>query len=109
MRTPRSGVRAIARASDVGDQLRGGESHAAVEGGDEGKHGAPTVSRHFSSRARIESRSGVRVGIDAVSTAMKRLFNGDKRRRSLAMPSMCHALGDGSRRADPKTRERSSR
>ena len=75
--------------------------------------GAPTVSRQFSSRARIESRSGVGVGIDAVSTTVKRLFNGDARRRSLAMPSMCHALGDGSRRAAAgakrSARSRSSR
>ena len=35
---------------------------------------ARTVSRHFSARARIGLRSGVGVGIDAVSTTVKRSF-----------------------------------
>ena len=45
------------------------------------------MSRHFSARARIGLRSGVGVGIDAVSTTVKRSFNGKSRRRS----EVCHA------------------
>ena len=48
---------------------------------------ARTVSRHFSARARIGLRSGVGVGIDAVSTTVKRSFNGKSRR----MSEVCHA------------------
>ena len=47
---------------------------------------ARTVSRHFSSRARIGLRSGVGVGIDAVSTTVERSFNGKARRRSELVP-----------------------
>ena len=47
---------------------------------------ARTVSRHFSARARIGLRSGVGVGIDAVSTTVKRSFNGKSRRRSELVP-----------------------
>ena len=48
------------------------------------------MSRHFSSRARIGLRSGVGVGIDAVSTTVKRSFNGKSRRMSEVVPC-CHA------------------
>ena len=47
---------------------------------------ARTVSRHFSARARIGLRSGVGVGIDAVSTTVKRSFNGKSRRMSEVVP-----------------------
>ena len=54
---------------------------------------ARTVSRHFSARARIGLRSGVGVGIDAVSTTVKRSFNGKSRR----MSEVCHAAGAATR------------
>ena len=41
-----------------------------------------TRSSHISARARIGARSGLRGGIDAASTAVKRSCNGDARRRS---------------------------
>ena len=44
------------------------------------------MSRHFSARARIGLRSGVGVGIDAVSTTVKRSFNGKSRTRSEVVP-----------------------
>ena len=44
------------------------------------------MSRHFSARARIGWRSGVGVGIDAVSTTVERSFNGKSRRRSELVP-----------------------
>ena len=47
---------------------------------------ARVVSRHFSARARIGLRSGVGVGIDAVSTTVKRSFNGKSRRMSEVVP-----------------------
>ena len=58
---------------------------------------ARTVSRHFSSRARIGLRSGVGVGIDAVATTVKRSFNGKSRRTS----EVCHAAGAATRQLAP--------
>ena len=43
-----------------------------------------TRSSHISARARIGSRSGVRGGIDAASTTVKRSHDGVARRRSQA-------------------------
>ena len=43
---------------------------------------ASTMGRHFASRARIESRGGSGVGIDAASTTVHRSFNGNARRKS---------------------------
>ena len=39
-------------------------------------------STHFSARARIESRGGERVGVDAASTTQKPFFNDNPRRKS---------------------------
>ena len=55
------------------------------------------MSRHFSARARIGLRSGVGVGIDAVSTTVKRSFNGKSRRTS----EVCHAAGAATRQLAP--------
>ena len=73
---------------------------------------ARTVSRHFSARARIGLRSGVGVGIDAVSTTVERSFNGKSRRRSEVVPCCRTAgrrVGTWSKTDAPLTLERFAR
>ena len=67
---------------------------------------APTVSTHISGCARVGSRSGAGVGIDAASTTVKRFLNGDARGRSEAKLLDGHAAASHSTgcRLDAKPR-----
>ena len=51
------------------------------------------MRRHISSRARIELRSGDRVGVGTVSTTVKRSFNGKARSSSQVKVLARHQAG----------------